>query len=228
MLGLLWNLTKEKLTGKLTPRHTPELMQLLDDHEAAAANPNPNPNPIPNRNRNRNPNPNPNPKPKPKPKPNPNQAAAAAGGRHPVGTDELMVRWINHHLGTYMREHPDQQELPNPHPNPNPNPNPDPTHPEPDPNPHPNPNPNPDPSPDPKHPDYQDVPAGYKVSNLHSDLADSTALTIVMHQLAPHQACPARTAPCPAPCRAPYTMPCTMPCTERRALRCAVPCTARC
>ena len=69
MLGLLWNLTKEKLTGKLTPRHTPELMQLLDDHEAAAANPNPNPNPIPNRNRNRN----------PKPKPKPNPAAQMAG-----------------------------------------------------------------------------------------------------------------------------------------------------
>ena len=95
MLGLLWNLTKEKLTGKLTPRHTPELMQLLEDHEAAAA----------------------------------------AGGRHPVGTDELMVRWINHHIGTYMREHTDQQELPNPNPNPNPNPSPSPS-----PSPSPNPN----------------------------------------------------------------------------------------
>ena len=103
MLELVWNLTREKLTGRLTPRHTPTLLQLLDDHEAAAA----------------------------------------AAARHPVGTDELMVRWINHHIATYLREHPDQQEL----------------------------------------------PRGYKVTSLHSDLADSTALTIVMHQLAPDQAC---------------------------------------
>ena len=103
VLELVWNLTREKLTGRLTPRHTPELLQLLDDHEAAAV----------------------------------------AGGRHPVGTNELMVRWINHHIASYVHEHPDQQE----------------------------------------------VPRGYAVRNLHTDLADSTALTIVLHQLAPDQAC---------------------------------------
>ena len=101
VLELAWNLARQKLLGRLTPKATPELLQLLDDDEQAAA----------------------------------------LGGNNAVETDDLMVRWLNHHVGAYLHANPEQAVL----------------------------------------------PADFEVTNLHADLADSAALAVVLHQLAPEQ-----------------------------------------
>jgi hypothetical protein len=79
--------------------------------------------------------------------------------------EQLMLRWLNHHIRAYVASNPGQSLVPKdfavPHLAANPNPNP-------------NPNPIPDPTPNP-----------HQVSDLADGLADCAALAICLHQVAP-------------------------------------------